>query len=149
MITACAFVLALLCGTLVEYLAHRGMHEWGFFAKAHWEHHRANHVDRWVRRLFLLYLPAISPLLALGLLGGWAFFLGWAAGGVSYCVTFSACHVVQHRHPSKVFWMRAPVHHLHHRHFRGRCNYGVVVDWWDRVFGTYRLPNTPRPPGAP
>jgi sterol desaturase/sphingolipid hydroxylase (fatty acid hydroxylase superfamily) len=37
-----------------------------------------------------------------------------------------------------VFWMRLPVHHLHHHYEMQKHNFGLSVDWWDRVFGTYK-----------
>lgn len=31
-------------------------------------------------------------------------------------------------------------HHVHHKLFK--YNYGHIFMWWDRLFGTYRNPNT-------
>jgi sterol desaturase/sphingolipid hydroxylase (fatty acid hydroxylase superfamily) len=49
--------------------------------------------------------------------------------------------------PELVFWMKLPVHHLHHEYEMSRHNFGLSVDWWDRVFGTYKpMPvELPRP----
>jgi sterol desaturase/sphingolipid hydroxylase (fatty acid hydroxylase superfamily) len=44
-------------------------------------------------------------------------------------------HQIQHANPGLVFWMKRPVHRLHHAGTKG--NYGILVDWWDRLFGTY------------
>jgi sterol desaturase/sphingolipid hydroxylase (fatty acid hydroxylase superfamily) len=34
--------------------------------------------------------------------------------------------------------MPRPVHYLHHEHHLWKTNFGILVDWWDRVFGTYQ-----------
>jgi len=135
-----AFGLALFLGTLVEYWAHRAMHEWGFFYERHWAHHKANHAREWLWDAFFYYPPMALPLILLGYLGGWWFFLGWALGGLVYAFVMSLAHMVQHHHPRRVFWMRYPIHYLHHRFHKGRNNYGVVTCWWDRLFGTYHVP---------
>ena len=31
-----------------------------------------------------------------------------------------------------------PVHYIHHRHQQWRENFGIGVDLWDRLFGTYQ-----------
>jgi sterol desaturase/sphingolipid hydroxylase (fatty acid hydroxylase superfamily) len=35
------------------------------------------------------------------------------------------------------FWMKRPVHRLHHEGGEVEGNYGILVDWWDRLFGSY------------
>jgi sterol desaturase/sphingolipid hydroxylase (fatty acid hydroxylase superfamily) len=135
-------VAALFFGTLVEYLLHRAMHEWGFFTARHWYHHKVNHAHDWLWDAFCYYLPLSTPLLLIGLLGGFYFFVGWCVGDLVFCFILSACHYIQHHHPRKVFWMRYPIHKLHHRCRKAdRCyNYGIVTCWWDHVFGTYHVP---------
>jgi len=136
-----ALVVAVFVGTFLEYLMHRAMHEWGFFHRQHWRHHQENHADHWIWDMFTLYGPISIPFILMGLpmaLWSWWLFLGWAAGGVLYVFVFSLCHFIQHSYPRSVFWMKTPIHHLHHRFDKGRNNYGVTVDWWDKVFGTYK-----------
>jgi sterol desaturase/sphingolipid hydroxylase (fatty acid hydroxylase superfamily) len=56
---------------------------------------------------------------------------------------------VQHEKPELVFWLPRPVHHLHHSQKMWHHNFGILVDFWDRVFGTYKpvdpQPHEPRP----
>src|SRR5581483_3230173 len=47
-------------------------------------------------------------------------------------------HQLQHERPELCFWLPRPGHYLHHRHRMWRHNFGITVDVWDRVFGTYR-----------
>jgi sterol desaturase/sphingolipid hydroxylase (fatty acid hydroxylase superfamily) len=35
--------------------------------------------------------------------------------------------------------MIRPVHFIHHKNHMWHTNFGIGVDIWDRVFGTYRL----------
>jgi sterol desaturase/sphingolipid hydroxylase (fatty acid hydroxylase superfamily) len=57
-------------------------------------------------------------------------------------ITFAACasyaHQIQHYNPTKCFWMKMPVHYVHHQNNQWDCNFGLAVDWWDRIFGTYK-----------
>src|SRR5438132_3005673 len=64
--------------------------------------------------------------------------VGWALAGFIYAVFAAYAHQLQHDNPDMVFWMPRPVHHLHHKHHMWRHNFGILVDWWDRVFGTYQ-----------
>jgi sterol desaturase/sphingolipid hydroxylase (fatty acid hydroxylase superfamily) len=34
--------------------------------------------------------------------------------------------------------MPMPVHYVHHKYGQWHHNFGLAVDWWDRVFGTYK-----------
>lgn len=31
-----------------------------------------------------------------------------------------------------------PVHYVHHKYNQWEYNFGLAVDWWDKVFGTYQ-----------
>lgn len=31
-----------------------------------------------------------------------------------------------------------PVHYVHHKYGQWHHNFGLAVDWWDHVFGTYK-----------
>ena len=57
----------------------------------------------------------------------------------------SYAHQIQHANADLVFWMKRPVHRLHHNHDMKDANFGVLVDWWDRLFGSYRPIEWPRP----
>jgi sterol desaturase/sphingolipid hydroxylase (fatty acid hydroxylase superfamily) len=45
---------------------------------------------------------------------------------------------VQHDNPELIFWLPRPVHYLHHSHKMWHHNFGITVDFWDRIFGTYK-----------
>jgi sterol desaturase/sphingolipid hydroxylase (fatty acid hydroxylase superfamily) len=45
---------------------------------------------------------------------------------------------VAHDRPELMFWMKMPSHHVHHTYHQWHHNFGVTVDWWDHVFGTYK-----------
>ncbi|HZL98965.1 MAG TPA: sterol desaturase family protein [Planctomycetota bacterium] len=124
-------------GSLVEYWVHRAMHSRGLFAQRHVEHHR----DGWgqgvlpeLRTYLLPGAPLLAPPYLLGLPSG----LGWSAGCVGFAVFAAYAHQLQHDSPSACRWMAMPVHYVHHRDQMWHHDFGMTVDWWDRVFGTYR-----------
>ncbi len=136
LVIVAAALVAVLFATLVEYFIHRGMH-WGFiYPEGHRRHHEQNEA-----RTFLLDFVDYGSA---ALLVGWLGFLisvpagiGWALGAAAYTVLASYAHQLQHANAALVFWMKRPVHRLHHNHDMTEGNFGVLVDWWDRVFGTY------------
>jgi sterol desaturase/sphingolipid hydroxylase (fatty acid hydroxylase superfamily) len=138
-----AFVIAFFIGTLVEYGVHRLMHKGMVLAKIHANHHRDGWGQGWLKE-FWDYLSGTSPLIIVGSFVAWHFLdwpgaaVGWAAGGVLYAVLAAYAHQVQHERPELVFWLRSPVHHLHHEQKMWNHNFGILVDFWDRVFGTYK-----------
>jgi sterol desaturase/sphingolipid hydroxylase (fatty acid hydroxylase superfamily) len=131
-----AAIGALVCATFVEYFIHRGMH-WGFiYPKGHLRHHEMNEA----RTYLLDFIDYGSG----GVIFGWVGFLvsvpvgiGWVLGVVLYTALASYAHQLQHANAELVFWMRRPVHRLHHVHDMRDANFGILVDWWDRLFGTY------------
>jgi sterol desaturase/sphingolipid hydroxylase (fatty acid hydroxylase superfamily) len=138
MLVAClAFGAALVVGSLVEYIIHRLMHARWLLGQKHAEHHR----DGWGQGFlgefkdYLLGVPVV----------GWPGFLysveagiGFAAGCLLFACFAAYSHQVQHERPELVFWMRRPVHYLHHKHHTWHHNFGISLDVWDRVFGTYK-----------
>lgn len=126
-----------LTGSLVEYWVHRAMHRGWILAKAHARHHAANR-GKGVIPEFLHYSLGTAPLLAAGFLISVPFGWAWFAGTASYGFFSAYGHQLQHDNPAACFWMpRMPVHHVHHRDRQHDRNFGLAVDWWDRVFGTY------------
>jgi sterol desaturase/sphingolipid hydroxylase (fatty acid hydroxylase superfamily) len=138
-----AFLVALFLGTLVEYSVHRLMHAGKILGKKHAEHHRDGWGQGWLGE-FRDYSVGTAPLLLGGFLLayfglGWtAAGVGWVAGGLVYAALAAYAHQVQHERPELVFWLKRPVHHLHHKHHMWKHNFGIMVDFWDRVFGTYK-----------
>ncbi len=139
--------------TLTEYVAHRWIlhpHLRGPLAAAlsaeHRMHHRdpmltrpalraAGHLTIWLLALGGTYAgarlttgdPPAAPVV--GLAAGWA--LGYSV--------YELGHWRTHHRRSRPGPRRAiRRHHLIHHRDRTGVNYGVTVDWWDRVFGTRR-----------
>ena len=135
---ATAFVV----GTLVEYVVHRLMHARVFLYKIHAEHHQANQGQGWFLEFKDYFLPSSPVLIIGGALFWWllspAAGIGFAAGCFLYAAAAAYAHQVQHENPDLCFWMPRPVHHLHHNGKMWHHNFGILVDWWDRVFGTYK-----------
>jgi sterol desaturase/sphingolipid hydroxylase (fatty acid hydroxylase superfamily) len=140
----CAVLSAVIVATLIEYFVHRLMH-WGIlYAAGHRYHHQSGDARTYVRDL-LDYGAGAA-------LAGWIGFLisvpvgiGWALGAIIYTMLAAYAHQLQHAHVNLVFWMPRPVHRIHHALDMTEHNFGVLVDWWDRLFGTYRSIESPAP----
>lgn len=135
---------AFLFGTFMEYFVHRLMH-WGLlFPKGHIHHHMTGDARTMVKDILDYAIVALAV--------GWMGFvvsvpagLGWIGGCLVYVVTAAYAHQLQHANAHLLFWMPRPVHAIHHALDQRDCNFGVVVDWWDRLFGTYRPVEWPKP----
>ena len=132
------FLLAFLIGTFVEYAVHRLMHGRWVLGKKHAEHHRDAWGQGWLGEFGDYFLPCI-PVIWLGFLVSVPAGVGWALGAFVYAALAAYAHQIQHENPDMVFWMPRPVHYLHHKHHMWKSNFGITVDWWDRVFRTYEL----------
>jgi sterol desaturase/sphingolipid hydroxylase (fatty acid hydroxylase superfamily) len=134
--------LGALAGSLVEYWVHVLMHRRVFLSRTHFNHHREPEGETWFKQ-FAYYvlgsLPAVAAVAAACWWGGVVpLGVGFAVGAVGWAAWVSYAHTLQHHRPELAFWMRRPVHHLHHRYEMSRHNFGLSVDWWDRAFGTYK-----------
>jgi hypothetical protein len=133
----CSFLIAVFVATLVEYWVHRLMHLRCVLGRKHAEHHR----DGWGQGVFgefFDYSLGTLPILWIGFLYSVPAGIGFATGGIVYAVFAAYSHQVQHERPELVFWLKRPVHHLHHKHHMWHHNFGISLDVWDRVFGTYK-----------
>lgn len=139
-----AFLAALFLGSFLEYSVHRLMHGGMLLGKKHAEHHK----DGWGQGVlgeFWDYFVGSVPVMLVGFLVCWLVLdsvpagLGFVLGGLAYALMAAYAHQVQHERPDLVFWLKRPVHHLHHKHHMWRHNFGILVDFWDRIFGTYRV----------
>jgi ubiquitin-conjugating enzyme E2 variant len=148
-----AFSLAFPVGTLVEYVLHRFLlhsHSRTFISRRHRLHHKSNRADTlWGD--FRDFLPGMLPFCWLGFLHSPAAGAAFLVGGVSYVLLLATVHKLSHERPRLVFWMSTNSHGLHHGE-TPRHNFGIVIRFWDVVFGTYsneRPPNAspPEPPG--
>jgi sterol desaturase/sphingolipid hydroxylase (fatty acid hydroxylase superfamily) len=133
---SCAFVIAVVFGTLVEYWGHRCMHSW-LLRKKHAEHHRDGWGQGWLGEFFDYFVGTVW-FMPLGFLYSLEAGIGFAAGGLCYAAFAAYSHQLQHERPELCFWLKRPVHHLHHRHHMWHSNFGISLDLWDRVFGTYK-----------
>lgn len=132
-----AFFVALLVGTFVEYVVHRLMHSGKILHKKHAKHHQKGHGQGWIGEFKDYFFPSLL-IIWVGFPISWGAGIGFAVGAVLYACMAAYAHQIQHENPDLVFWLRKPVHHLHHKHKMWHHNFGILVDFWDKVFGTYK-----------
>ena len=134
--TAC-FVLAFILASFVEYWIHRLMHASPRIGERHRDHHRRNE-GQGVLWEFRDYVRGSLVVMCLLFFHSWSAGIGWFLGGLVYAAFSAYAHQLQHENPTKCFWMKMPVHYVHHKYGMWHHNFGLAVDWWDRVFGTYK-----------
>jgi sterol desaturase/sphingolipid hydroxylase (fatty acid hydroxylase superfamily) len=144
-------VVTAVVASVVEYAVHVLMHRRIVLGRIHTAHHKDNRTDGFLWE-FVYYAAGEVPVgLALFAFGWYVGLLpagiGALTGAVGYAAFAAYAHQIQHERPELVFWMRMPVHTVHHLHQQWRANFGIGVDWWDRVFGTY-LPTPWQPDPA-
>ena len=136
------FIFAFIFGSFLEYWVHRCMHIYPKFGNgitAHYGHHRSNTTKGFLGDFLdfslvsLLVLPAFLISLSFGSI--------MVLGTVTFAAFASYAHQVQHYNPHQCFWMKMPIHYVHHRNNQWASNFGLAIDWWDRVFGTYKSVN--------
>lgn len=123
--------------SLVEYWLHRLMHVSPRIGARHRDHHRRNEGQGvlWEFRDYVIgSLLAMFLMFFVSAIAGW----GWLLGALGYAAFSAYAHQLQHENPTKCFWMRMPVHYVHHKYGMWNHNFGLAVDWWDHVFGTYK-----------
>ena len=130
-----AFLIALVVGSLVEYWGHRAMHSF-LLKKKHVLHHKEGGAQGWFWE-FVDYVVGACFLLPAGFIYSVEAGIGFAAGALGYAAFAAYAHQLQHERPELCFWMVRPVHQIHHGEQMWRHNFGIGVDIWDRVFGTY------------
>lgn len=124
--------------SLMEYWGHRLIHSirWGP-GKTHREHH-ARGTAQGVLLEFWDYFKygwlLMWPPFLISLPAG----IGWVLGANAFIFFSAFGHQVQHENPKQCFWMPRPVHYMHHAHNQWHHNFGMAIDFWDRVFGTYK-----------
>lgn len=132
-----AFGMAFIVSSLVEYWVHRLMHKPYKLGEKHRDHHRRNEGQGviWEFRDYFL-----GGVIAMVLPYFWSIEVGlwWTAGAIAFAAFSAYAHQLQHENPRKCFWMPMPVHYVHHKYGQWHHNFGLAVDWWDRVFGTYK-----------
>ncbi len=141
-----SFLIALVVGSLVEYIVHRLMHAGVFLHKIHAKHHQLGTGQGWLLEFKDYFLPGLA-IMWFGFLVSWTAGIGFALGCTMYAALAAYAHQVQHEQPDLVFWLQRPVHHLHHSKKMWHHNFGILVDVWDRIFGTYKPVEDPAPAG--
>jgi sterol desaturase/sphingolipid hydroxylase (fatty acid hydroxylase superfamily) len=131
------FSLAFIVASFIEYWMHRLMHYLPRICKVHTEHHRRNE-GQGVLGEFLDYLKGGFVVLFIMFLHSWEVGLSWLFGAIAYAAFAAYAHQLQHENPTACFWMKMPVHYVHHEHKQWHHNFGLGLDWWDRLFGTYK-----------
>lgn len=150
-----AFAAGFALWTLGEYVLHRfamhHLHGKGIMSREHLEHHvrsswsfSVTHLLSWAGMLlvgFGVWMP-LTWLVA-GPVAGVSVAVGWAAGYFFYEYQHAVAHL---RAPSGRYgrWLRR--HHFHHHFGHPMSNHGVSTLVWDRVFGTYEVPDRVRVP---
>lgn len=147
-VTWLALAFGLVEASLSEYWIHRWMHLGGPARRRHALHHKQGTGQGWALEFRDYALPAV-PFCAASFLLSVPIGLGFSVGVTLYWAFAAYAHQLQHERPELVFWMRRPVHHLHHHHHMTRHNFGIGVDVWDRLFGTYRAEPFARDLAAP
>ena len=136
---AIAFTLAFVLASLVEYWLHRLMHKPGDgkLKVRHRDHHKRNE-GQGVLWEFRDYVKGSLIAMALPFAIALPIGLGWFLGALSFAAFSAYAHQLQHENPMKCFWMAMPVHYVHHKYGMWHHNFGLAVDWWDHIFGTYK-----------
>ncbi|MGB8700316.1 MAG: sterol desaturase family protein [Thermosynechococcaceae cyanobacterium] len=128
-----AFVFA----SLVEYWLHRLMHVSARIGARHRDHHRRNE-GQGVLWEFRDYVVGSGLVMVALFFVSWVAGLGWFLGGLSFAAFSAYAHQLQHENPTRCFWMKMPVHYVHHKYGMWEHNFGLALDWWDHIFGTYK-----------
>ena len=140
--------VALLARSLVSYAVHVAMHK----VPALWRVHRVHHTDvfvdvsttvRFHPLEFLIQLgPTALVILGLGLPPWSIVFYELVDTATNLFIHANARIPVRLDHWLRFLLVTPDIHRVHHSAFVAETdsNYGVVVPWWDRLFGTYRAP---------
>jgi sterol desaturase/sphingolipid hydroxylase (fatty acid hydroxylase superfamily) len=145
------FVVAFVIGTFVEYAVHYLMHRRVLLAKVHRDHHADGSGQGWYGEFLAYFIPA-APFMLACLLVAWLLMdrpslgIGMVLGGTFFAAFAAYAHQVQHERPELAFWMRRPVHYIHHVNNQWHHNFGISNDFWDRLFGTYKVVEWHRSP---
>ncbi|WP_019506258.1 sterol desaturase family protein [Pleurocapsa sp. PCC 7319] len=133
------FLLAFIWSSFIEYWLHRLMHIYPRFGRdiiPHYRHHKENSAQGVIPEFKDYSMAVPSGLLAflISVPVGISFILG----SLVYAIFAAYAHQLQHENPTKCVWLKMPVHYVHHKYNQWDYNFGLAVDWWDKVFGTYK-----------
>ncbi len=140
------FILVLLVVDLASYTAHRALHEVPVLWRLHAVHHSSPELD-WLSTSrghpidqILNMTVATLPLAAVGF--SFSFWTGFLAFTFFYPFLAHANTTITLRWLSPIFVTPA-FHHWHHADEADavNTNYGTVFSFWDRLFGSWHLPD--------
>ena len=140
------FALAFVFGSFLEYWIHRLFHIKSTnplkrilptIGQGHTKHH-IGRTGQGVFGEFKDYFLGTCILMFLMFFYSWEAGISWFMGTFAYAVVAAYAHQLQHENPTKCFWMKMPVHYVHHKYDQWHHNFGIGVDWWDKIFGTYK-----------
>ena len=136
---AAVFVAGLVLWTLIEYFLHRiFLHHAPFLSELHDRHHSNPHeligTPVWASVLSGLVVVAGPSWLLLGFELATAATAGIATGYLWYVYGHYAAHYGRPE-PGSYFY-RVRLRHARHHHLSDNGNFGVTIDFWDRIFGT-------------
>ena len=135
-----SFVIYLLALDLAAYWLHRGQHRIGLWWRLHSLHHSQQQMTMWSdNRNHLLDDVLVSVLLVL-----LAQLIGVAPEQfVAIVALTQLSESLQHANVRMSFgrigerlWVSPLFHRVHHSVHSGNFNYGVLLPWWDQLFGT-------------
>src|SRR5262245_52981485 len=118
-----ALAVGAVFASFVEYWIHRLMHVRWLLGQKHAEHHRDGWGQGWLGE-FTDYMLGTLVLGWLGFLHSVPAGIGFFLGATAYAAWAAYAHQLQHEAPELVFWMKRPVHYLHHHHHLWRHNFG-------------------------
>jgi sterol desaturase/sphingolipid hydroxylase (fatty acid hydroxylase superfamily) len=140
------FGLAFIFASFLEYWIHRLFHLkstnplkriFPNIGQGHTKHH-LDGSGQGVIWEFRDYFLGTSLLMFLMFFYSWEAGISWFLGSFFYAGFAAYAHQLQHDNPTKCFWMKMPVHYVHHKYDQWNHNFGIGVDWWDRIFQTYQ-----------
>jgi sterol desaturase/sphingolipid hydroxylase (fatty acid hydroxylase superfamily) len=131
------FIGAFVFASFVEYWIHRLMHVSPKVGARHIDHHKRNE-GQGVLWEFRDYVRGSAIAMLIPFLISVEAGIGWVAGALVFAAFSAYAHQLQHENPTKCFWMKMPVHYVHHKYGMWHHNFGLAVDWWDHIFRTYK-----------
>jgi sterol desaturase/sphingolipid hydroxylase (fatty acid hydroxylase superfamily) len=147
-----SFVLYLLVFDFAAYWLHRGQHRMNWWWQLHSLHHAQRQMTMWSdnRNHFLDSVLVDVLLVVLAQLIGVApeqFIAIVALTQLSESLQHANVRLSFGRLGERV-WVSPLFHRVHHSVLHGNHNFGVLLPWWDQLFGTANFQPQPDPTGV-
>lgn len=145
-----AFVVYLMVFDLIQYLIHRGQHQFEWWWSLHALHHSQRQMTMWSDNRNHLLDDILRDLIFVGV----AVLIGVPPGQFVAIIAFAQLsESFQHANVRLWFgrvgerlWISPRFHRMHHSigighesagaNTLGGCNFGVLLPWWDMLMGT-------------